>query len=121
MYALCLVGICGRGVCPSHLDYHAPATSPPLPPPHSFAKAERTVHDALDFAERALGDLCAEALPATELEIYRWTGELVLFPLDVTTGKPAALVHESLQDADWKPLKPGACGLLRVASTPLAA
>ena len=94
---------------------------PPLPPPHSFAKAERTVHDALDFAERALGDLCAEALPATELEIYRWTGELVLFPLDVTTGKPAALVHESLQDADWKPLKPGACGLLRVASTPLAA
>ena len=66
------------------------------------------MHDALDFAARAL---CGtEALPATELEIYRWTGELVQFPIDATTGKPAALVHETLQDADWKALQPGAWG-----------
>eukprot|EP00658_Telonema_sp_P-2_P061110 TRINITY_DN49870_c0_g1_i1.p1 TRINITY_DN49870_c0_g1~~TRINITY_DN49870_c0_g1_i1.p1 ORF type:complete len:105 (-),score=19.32 TRINITY_DN49870_c0_g1_i1:252-566(-) len=47
-------------------------------------------------------------MPAGELEVFRFTGEVVRFPEDEETGELSAMIHDSLQDADWQLLSPGA-------------
>ena len=62
--------------------------------------------DALAFLETAFGLASEECLPETSVEVYRWRGDVVRFPVD-EAGEPTALIHEALQDSDWRPLHSG--------------
>lgn len=80
------------------------------PQPHGycrfevFEEAKQILQELLDVIHAFL--VKRESMPACELELFRWTGELVKFPTD-DTGTQSALIHPALQDADFMPLCPG--------------
>lgn len=71
-----------------------------------FKEGEDCVNDFLDICQSLFTKNKKSIIPKFTLEVYRWIGKDVLFPLN-DEGEKTALIHPNFQSSDYKLLKNG--------------